>query len=210
MRVGPETRAVITGGAGGIGSAIASHLAARGAKVILLDVDRAALQHISTSLPESEAHEMDISDADAVERLARTLGGRDRPANLLINCAGLSVAGEFSSLPADQFDRCMAVNFGGVVNSCRAFLPQLRVAALQNGAAAICHVLSDFALLALPTKSAYSASKHAARAFTDSLGAELHGTGITVTAAYVGATATGFVSKGYATDVRKKELEGAF
>src|SRR6185503_9678995 len=101
--------------------------------------------------------------------------------HLLINNAGVSVAGPVEDLTVEDFQRGMGVNFWGVVHGCQAFLPHLRAAARRGEAAAVCNVLSDFSLFSLPTKAAYAASKHAARAFTEALGAELHGSGIAVT-----------------------------
>jgi short-subunit dehydrogenase len=72
------------------------------------------------------------------------------------------------------------------------------------------NVLSDFALFSLPTKAPYASSKHAARAFTESLGAELHGSGVTVTAVYPGATATDLVKTGYAVNPGRRDLEAGF
>src|SRR2546423_15633528 len=126
---------------------------------------------------------------------------------VLINCAGVSVAGAVEALPLEQFERCLAVNFWGLVHACRAFLPGLRVAAQRFRSAGICNVLSDFALISLPTKGAYAASKYAARALTEALCGELHSTGIRVTAAFIGAAATDFVRRGYSVNVEKQDRE---
>jgi short-subunit dehydrogenase len=71
-------------------------------------------------------------------------------------------------------------------------------------------VLSEFALFSLSTKTPYASSKHAARVFTESLAAELHGSGATVTAVYPGATATNLVRKGHAVDPARRDLEAGF
>jgi short-subunit dehydrogenase len=210
VRIGLDTFAVIAGGAGGIGSAVASELSSRGASLALIDVDLRRLEAVGAALPRCTIHQCDITNVQAVELLARTFVKSQRAPMILINSAGISVAGEIGALPREQFERCMAVNFWGVVNTCQAFLPQLRIATQQGGASAICNVLSDFALLSLPTKAAYAASKHACRAFTEGLGAELHGTRIRVISAYVGATATDFVQRGYATSKSKQQLEASF
>jgi short-subunit dehydrogenase len=102
------------------------------------------------------------------------------------------------------------VNFWGIVNCTSSFLPLVRAARAAGDAAAVCNVLSDFALLALPTKAPYAASKHAARAYTECLFAELASEGIRVTAAYPGATATEVVVRGYAVDSVKQAREARF
>ena len=104
----------------------------------------------------------------------------------------------------------MDVNYWGVVHTCRSFAPRLRALSSDGRRTAIVNVLSDFALFSLPTKAAYAASKYAARAFTESLTAELYGTGVSVTAAFVGATATRLVSRGIAVDRAAQAREAAF
>ena len=210
MRIGAGSFAVITGGAGGIGSAVAAELTARGADVALVDIDAARLNEIAARLPHAAVHNCDVVDAQAMENLARSIAATHGQVDVLMTCAGFSVAGTIEELPLGILERCMAVNVNGVVNSFRAFLPLLRAAVHKNGSAAICNVLSDFSLLVLPTKGVYAASKHAALAFSEGFDMEVRDEGITVTSAIVGATATDFVKRGYATNVTKQAQESAF
>ncbi len=207
MRIGPRTVAVVTGAASGIGRALAAALHARGARLALLDIDGAGLEAAAAGSTGCTTHVCDIADADAVQAAAAEVIAAHGAVHLLINNAGVSVAGTVEEVPLAQLERAMAVNFWGVLHGCRAFLPHLRAAAGRGEGAAVCTVLSDFALLSLPTKAAYAASKHAARALTEALGAELAGTGIAVTAAYPGATATDLVRRGYAVDPAKQARE---
>ena len=209
MRVDARTIAVITGGAGGLGEALANDLVSRGAFVALIDIDGERLRDIGKRLDRCSTHECDVSNVDAVEGVAAALAQRHGKVHLLVNAAGISVAGTIDALPLEPFVRAMAVNFWGSVHTVRAFLPLLRSATRADGEAVICNVLSDFALCALPTKAAYASSKHAARAFSESLGAELEGSGISVTAAYLGATATRLVVNGFAVDPSKQAREAA-
>ena len=209
MTIGPDTVVVLTGAAHGIGAALVSELNRRNAVLALLDVDADGLENIRSGLQHCSTHVCDVSDVDAVEAAARTITTQHARVDLLINCAGVSVAGAVEALPLDDFQRAMAVNFWGIVHTCRAFLPHLRASAKQHRAG-ICNVLSDFALTSLPTKSAYAASKHAARALTDSLNAELEGSGVFVCAVYPGATATDLVRRGRAVDPAKRDLEADF
>ena len=210
MRIGPQTVAVITGGAHGIGRALASELNLRGASVALIDVDRAGLEAAAATLSRCTTHICDVSDAKAVDDACKAIARTYGRVHVLVNNAGISVAGAVETLPPEHFQRAMAVNFWGVVHCCQAFLPLLRASAIHREPAAICNVLSDFAIMALPTKAAYACSKYAARAFTEALQAELDGTGIAVTAAYPGATATDLVRRGYAVDPMKQQQESEF
>jgi short-subunit dehydrogenase len=222
MRLGSGTVAVVTGAASGIGRALARQFHERGVRVALVDVDGPGIDALASGLSGSTIHVCDVSDPAAVsacsDEVIRAHGG----VHVLVNNAGISAAGAVDELPLEVFHRAMDVNFWGVVHTTRAFLPELRRAAAggapagsgalagSEGLASICNVLSDFALFSLPTKAAYAASKHAARALTEALGAELHGTGIVVTAAYPGATATNLLSRGHAVDEVKRRREAEF
>lgn len=210
MRIDSSTVAVIAGAAGGIGRALAAEISTAGGAVALLDIDRDGLESLGSDLPRSATYDCDIGDAAAVERAARAIERSYGAVALLINAAGVSVAGQFESVPLDVFASAMDVNFWGTVHTSWFFLPLLRRSRELGRPAAICNILSDFALLSLPTKSAYAASKHAARALTEALGAELHESGISVTAAYVGRTATELVARGFAVDREKQAREAAF
>lgn len=208
MRPGPDTVVVVSGAASGIGRALAGELHERGARLALLDIDGAALAAAAPA--GASLHPCDIADEEAVESACQDVLRLHGSVHLLVNNAGVSAAGAVEELPLQQFHRAMDVNFWGVLHACRAFLPALRASAARGQPAAICNVLSDFALFSLPTKSAYAASKHAARALTEALGAELHDAGVVVTAAYPGATATSLVSRGFAVDAAKQAVEADF
>ncbi len=210
MTVGSRTVAVITGAASGIGRALASELDGRGARLALVDIDCAGLDKVAAASKRCTIHVCDVADPEAVRAASRAAVAAHGAVHLLINNAGMSVAGPIEDLSIMDFQRAMAVNFWGIVHGCQAFLPHLRAAALRGEGAAVCNVLSSFALFSLPTKAAYAASKHAARALTEALGAELHGTGISVTAAYPGATATALVERAYAVDEVKRRREAEF
>ena len=205
-----RTVAVIVGGAGGIGRALAAEISASGGKVVLVDIDRSALESAVVGLARGAIYECDIRDAAAVERLAREIDHAHGAATLLVNAAGVSVAGPVEAVPLEAFMNVVAVNFWGTVHTSLAFLPHLRRSRALGRATAVCNILSDFAFVSPPTKSAYAASKYAARAFTEALGAELHDAGISVTAAFVGATATQLVRRGVAVDREKQAREAAF
>lgn len=210
MLIGSQTVAVITGAASGIGQALAAELDGRGATLALIDIDRTGLDRVAAASKRCSTHLCDVADPAAVHMASKAAVAAHGAVHLLINNAGISVAGPVEDLPVADFQRAMAVNFWGVVHGCQAFLPHLRAAARRGEGAAVCNVLSDFALFSLPTKAAYAASKHAARALTEALGAELHGTGISVTAAYPGATATALVQRAYAVDPVKRTREAEY
>jgi short-subunit dehydrogenase len=210
MAFAAGTSVVVTGASSGIGRAVAREYAARGARLALVDIDEAGLRGVASSIPAASVHVCDIADEQSVAAATSDIATSHSSVDVLVNSAGISAAGPVEEMPIEAFRRTMDVNFWGTVHMCRALLPALRATAARTGRAAICNVLSDFALFSLPTKAPYAASKHAARAFTESLAAELHGSGVRVTAVYPGATATGLVRKGFSVDAAKRDLEAGF
>ena len=201
---------VITGAASGIGRALARAYAARGARVALLDVDGPALEAAASGLANATTHRCDVASVAAVDEARDAVLAAHGTVHLLVCNAGISAAGPVEALPLDVFRRTMDVNFWGVVHACRSFVPTLRATAARGERAHLAIVLSDFALLSLPTKAAYAASKHAAKAFTEALAAELQGSGVRVSAIYPGATATDIVRRGHAVDPAKRDREAEF
>jgi NAD(P)-dependent dehydrogenase (short-subunit alcohol dehydrogenase family) len=165
----------LTGAGSGIGRALALDLAARGAVLALADKDAAGLAETKALLGNRPASTtiLDVSDADAltawVDGAAAEFGRLDG----IINNAGLSVVAPFADTPRDDFDRVMAVNFGGVVEGCRAALPHLKLQAAATGTAWLVNISSVFGMMGYPTQSAYNASKYAVRGLTEALYLEL-------------------------------------
>lgn len=210
MRLRPGTVAVVTGAGSGIGLAVARNLVGRGCRLALIDVrgDRleAARASLATSGPVVSVHLADVRDDDAVRRAAAEIRRELGPTAVLVNSAGVSLAGPFADTDPDAFDWVMQVNFGGTVRCCRAFLPHLR----ECGAGQIVNVGSCFGWVGFPAKSAYCASKFAVRGFSESLRAELQPDGIGVTVAYPGPVDSNLVRDGRDTDERAREEEVAF
>ncbi len=161
----------LTGAGSGIGRALALLLASKGVRLALADKDAAGLDATRRLLGNAPATAtvLDVTDTPAltawVDEAAREFGGLDG----IINNAGLSVVAPFADCPEAEFDRVMAVNFGGVVAGCRAALPHLR----QRDAAWIVNISSVFGMMGYPTQSAYNASKYAVRGLTEALYLEL-------------------------------------
>jgi NAD(P)-dependent dehydrogenase (short-subunit alcohol dehydrogenase family) len=165
----------LTGAGSGIGRALALDLAARGAVLALADKDAAGLAETKALLGNRPASTtvLDVSDADAlaawVDGAAAEFGRLDG----IINNAGLTVVAPFAETPRADFDRVMAVNFGGVVEGCRAALPHLKKQAAATGTAWLVNISSVFGMMGYPTQSAYNASKYAVRGLTEALHLEL-------------------------------------
>jgi 2-dehydro-3-deoxy-L-rhamnonate dehydrogenase (NAD+) len=168
--------AVVTGGASGLGLAIAERLTASGATVVIWDRDETAARAAATALP-GHCVMTDVSDlAPVTEAMNATL--KLVPAvDILINNAGITGPNvKLWDYPADAWEEVIAINLHGVFNCCRAVVPHMR----SRNYGRIVNIASVAGKDGNPNASAYSASKAAVIALTKSLGKELADTGIRV------------------------------
>jgi 3-oxoacyl-[acyl-carrier protein] reductase len=169
-------RAVVTGGAAGIGLAVGTRLAASGATVSLWDRDDRALEHARDTLGDRALlQQLDVADPAAVERAAlataAALGGID----VLVCSAGVTGPNTVTSeYPIDAWRQVFEVNVNGVFNCNRAVVPVMR----ESGYGRIVNIASVAGKEGNPNAPAYSASKAAVIGLTKSLGKELAKTGI--------------------------------
>ena len=165
----------VTGAGSGIGRALAQNLADKGAVLALADKDAAGLAQPRALLGNRPASMtvLDVTDTAAltawIDGAVAEFGRLDG----IVNNAGLTVTAPFADTPRADFDRVMAVNFGGVVEGCRAALPHLRKQAKDTGRAWLVNISSVFGMMGYPTQSAYNASKYAVRGLTEALYLEL-------------------------------------
>lgn len=183
--------ALVTGAAGGIGEALAYGLADRGSHLVLLDraTDRLAavaadLRHRHPSV-RVETVVADLSDHEATLALGARLAREHPELTLVINNAGVALAGSFTELALDEFEWLMEINFRAVLTLTHALVPVL----LTHPGSALVNVSSVFGLIAPPSQTAYVTSKFAVRGLTESLRAELLGR-VGVTCVHPGGIAT--------------------
>jgi 2-dehydro-3-deoxy-L-rhamnonate dehydrogenase (NAD+) len=168
--------AVVTGGASGLGFAIAERLALSGAKVVIWDIDDAAAQAAAQTLG-GFAIAADVSDLAAVtQAVGKTLGLVSK-IDVLINNAGITGPNvKLWEYPAQDWRQVFAVNVDGTFHCCRAVVPHMR----ERNYGRIVNIASVAGKEGNPNASAYSASKAAVIALTKSLGKELADTAIRV------------------------------
>lgn len=188
--------AVVTGAGSGIGRATALALADEGADVAVVDRDAAAAedtaQRIRSRGREATAHAVDVADGEAVEAMAEQVCGQHGVPDLVINNAGVAVAGPFSATSADEWQRVVDVNLWGVVHGCRAFAGRM---AERGEGGQIVTVASAAAYLPSRSLPAYSTTKSAVLALSECLRAELAADGIGVTAVCPGFVHTDITNR---------------
>ncbi|QCX28747.1 SDR family NAD(P)-dependent oxidoreductase [Nocardioides jishulii] len=182
---------VVTGGGNGIGREVVLELLRRGARVAAVDLRAAALAETAALAGAGDrltSHEVDVSDAAAVERMANEVLAAHGTVDGLANVAGIiQKFVPFKDLDLDTMQKVVDVNLWGVVHTCRAFLPHL----VQRPEASLVNVSSMGALVPVPGQSLYGASKAAVKLLTEGLYAELRTTSVAVTVVFPGAVSTG-------------------
>ncbi|WP_194398723.1 SDR family NAD(P)-dependent oxidoreductase [Microbacterium atlanticum] len=177
--------AVVTGGASGIGAAIAARLAAEGAEVAVLDRDTAGVD------PRFAAFAADVSDRAAVERAVAQVAERFGRIDIVVNNAGIGAQGDVAANDDEEWARVLSVNVTGIARVTAAALPWLR----RSPAAAVCNTSSIAATAGLPQRALYSASKGAVLALTRAMAADHLREGIRVNAVNPGTADTPWVAR---------------
>jgi NAD(P)-dependent dehydrogenase (short-subunit alcohol dehydrogenase family) len=181
---------VVTGGGNGIGREVVLALLARGGRVAAVDLSVTGLAETAGLAAAGErltTHVLNITDRRAVEKLPGDVLAEHGQVDGVINVAGIVQRfARVQDLSYDEIERVLAVNFWGVVNLSKSFLPTL----LARPQASLVNVSSMGALLPVPGQSAYGASKAAVKLLTEGLYAELRGTSVAVTIVFPGGVAT--------------------
>jgi 3-oxoacyl-[acyl-carrier protein] reductase len=170
--------AVVTGGAAGLGYAIAARLIASGGSVTLWDRDAAAAQRAADVLGAgTQAVEVDVARHESVQQAVRSTLRHTQRIDALVNSAGVTGPNtKVWEYPVDAWQQVIEVNLNGLFYCCREIVPLMR----QAGYGRIVNIASVAGKDGNPNASAYSASKAAVMALTKSLGKELADTGVRV------------------------------
>jgi NADP-dependent 3-hydroxy acid dehydrogenase YdfG len=165
--------AVITGAGSGIGRALALNLATKGAKLALSDIDAEGL---AETVRKTEAlgatvksDRLNVAEREAVLAYADDVVTHFGEVHQVYNNAGIAYNGDLEKSEFKDIERIMDVDFWGVVNGTKAFLPHV----IASGDGHIVNVSSLFGLIAVPGQNAYNAAKFAVRGFTDALRQEM-------------------------------------
>ena len=164
---------LITGAASGIGKLMAETFAAEGARVVLWDCDRVALEAVDKELNERglrcATYPCDVSSRDSVNETAERVIREHGPIDILVNNAGVIAGRPLLELSDAEIERTFGVNALAPIWTTRAFLPAM----IERGRGHIVTIASAAGLIGVPRLTDYAASKHAAVGFDDALRSEL-------------------------------------
>lgn len=179
--------AVVTGGASGIGEAIAARLSGEGARVSIWDRDEAALDRARAACRAAHGQAVDVADVDAVERAAARTNTALGRIDILVTSAGITGPNAPTwQYPPEEWRRVFDIDVHGVFYCCRAVVPLMQ----RHDYGRIVNIASIAGKEGNPNAAAYSAAKAAVIGLTKSLGKELAGSGIRVNCVTPAAVAT--------------------
>ncbi len=184
--------AVVTGAASGIGEALAEQLADKGSALVLVDRDEQRLTSVADRIRARHpqlavaTYVVDLADPDATDALGSTLAADHPGITLLVNNAGVALAGRFDQVTLEEFEWVIAINFRAVVRLTAALLPALKA----HPGSHLVTISSIFGIFAPAGQAAYAASKFAVRGFSESLRHELADDGVGVTVVHPGGIRT--------------------
>jgi short-subunit dehydrogenase/pimeloyl-ACP methyl ester carboxylesterase len=179
--------ALVTGAASGIGAATARALAEHGARLLLVDRDGEGAARVAASIDGAHSFACDVSDEGAMEHLATAVLAEHGVPKVVVNNAGIAVAGSFLDTELDDWRRIVSINLMGVVHGCRLFG---RAMVEQGEGGQIVNTASAAAFTPSRSLAAYSATKAAVLMLSECLRGELLADGIGVTAVCPGVIAT--------------------
>jgi 2-hydroxycyclohexanecarboxyl-CoA dehydrogenase len=170
-------RAVVTGAGSGIGRATALRLAKAGASVVCVDIDGDTAQATADACARpGTAHVCDVADARAVAALAERVETDEGPVDVLVNNAGVGVAGPFLDYSLEDWEWLRSINLDGVVHGCREFGARM----VERGHGHVVNVASGAAYTPNRDLAGYCATKAAVFALSQSLRADWAGRGVGV------------------------------
>jgi len=199
MSAGQRGSVLLTGAAGGMGTAIAKALVEAGYQVVLVDRDEKKVADLALTLgPATTPLVVDITDGKSVSSLPEQIPERFRPIDVLINNAGHDIGGRkrFDMGSADDWAAIVETNLIGLMRITRAFLPDM----VRRNTGDIVNMGSIAALRIVPDMAPYNASKAGIHMLTDVIRSELAETGIRVTEIMPGLTRTSIILTRYRGD----------
>jgi 2-hydroxycyclohexanecarboxyl-CoA dehydrogenase len=202
-----DARAVITGAGSGIGAATARRFAREGARVVAVDIDGESAAATAEECG-GAAYVCDVADAEAVTALAGQVEAEQGPVDVLVNNAGVGVAGPFLDGGLEDWTWLRSINIDGVAHGCLAFGPAM----LERGHGHVVNIASGAAYIPNRNLAAYCASKAAVKMLSQCLRADWRAAGVGVSVICPGVIATPIAAntryRGAAVSKRERAIRG--
>lgn len=199
--------AVVTGAGSGIGQALAIELGRSGASVAISDIDTEGLavteERLKAIGAKVKADRLDVTEREAFELYADSVVEHFGKVNQIYNNAGIAYSGDIEVSSYKDIERIMDVDFWGVVNGTKVFLPYL----IESGDGHVVNVSSLFGIFSVPGQAAYNSAKFAVRGFTEALRQEMliAGHPVKVTCVHPGGIKTAIVRNAAAAEGMDKD-----
>lgn len=200
-----KSLALITGGANGLGAALALQAASSYEFVVIADLDARAGEALAAQKDNIHFSQIDLTSSEARAQLidlARGFG----PIDLLVNNAAVSVGGPLHTTPEQDVDWLLDINLRAAVQLSRAVLPDM----VARGNGHIANISSAAGLIGMPYRSIYCAAKSGLRGFSESLRAELQGTGVGVSIVHPGPVKTQMFERSRYSLTRLRDNESSY
>lgn len=192
--------AVVTGAGSGIGRATSLALAAKGARLVLADIDKAGMeqtaQQIAQAGGKASCHVVNVGDAAAMQAFAAEVEALQGRVHIVVNNAGIGILDDFVDSKLEDFRKVVDINLWGVVYGSKFFLPLM----LKAGEGHIVNISSLAGIISTPGMVSYGTTKFAVRGFSESLRAELAGRNIGVTSVHPGMIRTNIAKSSKVVD----------
>ena len=193
--------AVVTGGSGGIGSAICQRLSEEGAHVVIVDLNGDASKALASKLGNASVETVDISQSQSARNMIERVVAEHGKIDVLCNNAGINIRGALMDLSEDDWLKTFSINLTAMFHLCQASIPHM----INSGGGAIVNTASQWGLHPAPAHIAYNTSKAAVAAFTQNLGRDYAPHKIRVNAVCPGEVKTPMLASGLARTGRTFE-----
>lgn len=192
--------AVVTGGGSGIGRATSLALAAKGAHLVLADIDRAGMEQTAQQIVQGggkvSCHAVNVADAAAMQAFAAGVESTHGRVHIVVNNAGIGILDDFIDSNLEDFRKVVDINLWGVVYGSKFFLPLM----LKAGEGHIVNISSLAGIISTPGMVSYGTTKFAVRGFSESLRSELASRNIGVTSVHPGMIRTNIAKSSKVAD----------
>jgi len=195
MKILKNKTAAVTGAASGIGRMLAVNLAKEGCNLALADINAPGLQETAKLVGNQvkvTTHIVDVSRREQVFQYANEAAKSHGGVDLIINNAGVALGDFLETVPMEDFEWLMGINFWGVVYGTMAFLPHLK----KRPEGHIVNISSINGIITNPNNGPYCAAKFAVKGYTETLAQEMHGTNIHVSCVHPGGIKTNIARNG--------------